>query len=131
MYIFEVVTFFSCLLVNQSTQFSDLQDSIYKVHAFHEVFFLFAIRMPTVTKLYRVVAYCEELSPMNMHDTRMEWSCGVTWQIRYISPPAEDAMDTKLARYWLRVRSPQTWPLNKDISTCRRCMDTKVGKVLT
>ena len=58
---------------------------IYKIHVFVEAFFLLTIRMSIATKLFRVVT-CEELSPINIHDTSMEWSYGVMWQIKYISP---------------------------------------------
>ena len=56
MYIFEVVTFFSRLAVVH----------IYNIHVFDEVFFPLTVRMPMVTNLFRVVIYCEEISPINM-----------------------------------------------------------------
>ena len=40
--------------------------------------------MPMVTKLFRVVTCGKELSPINMHDISMKWSCWVMWQIKYI-----------------------------------------------
>ena len=46
MYIFEVVTFFSCLLVIQSSQLI----LINKFHDFDEAVFL---RMPIITKLFK------------------------------------------------------------------------------
>ena len=46
--------------------------SMYKIHVFNEGFFLLTIRMPIATKLFRVVTSCEELSPINMHDTSVE-----------------------------------------------------------
>ena len=48
MYIFEVVTFFSCLVVIQSTHFSVVVH-IYKIRVFDEAFFLVIIRMPMIT----------------------------------------------------------------------------------
>ena len=59
-------------------------------------FFFFTIGMPMVTKLFRVVTYCEELSPINMHDISTEWSCRGTWQIKHISPP--------LVWYWHHIK---------------------------
>ena len=53
---------------------------IYKIHAFDEAFFLLTIRIPIITKLFRVVACCKELQSVSI-----EWSCGVTWQTKYIS----------------------------------------------
>ena len=61
-----------------------------RFHVFNEANFLLTIKMPIVTKLIRVVTCCEELSLINMHDISTEWFCGVTWQIKYISQPAED-----------------------------------------
>ena len=63
---------------------------IYKIHVFDEPFFLLTIRIRMVTKLFWVVACCEELTPITMHDISKEWSCGVMWQIKYMSPPTED-----------------------------------------
>ena len=57
-------------------------------HVLYEEFFLLTIRMPTVES--RGLQFYEELSPINMHDIPTEWSCGVSWQIKCISPPAED-----------------------------------------
>ena len=42
---------------------------IYKIHIFDDVFFLLTVRIPMTTKPFRVVTFCEELSPINMHDT--------------------------------------------------------------
>ena len=63
---------------------------IYKVHVFDEVFFLLTIRMTMVTKLFRVVTCCDEFSPINSRGISTEWSCWVTWQIKFTSPPAWD-----------------------------------------
>ena len=41
---------------------------IYKIRAFDEAFILLTIRMPTITKLFRVVTWCKDLSPIYMHD---------------------------------------------------------------
>ena len=102
MCIFEVVTFFFRLVagypINSIFQW---QYVIYKIHVFDEAFFLLTIRMPMVTKLFRVVTCWEELLLMNMHDISKEWPFGghVTSKIH--------------------------------ISTCRRCIDTILGNVLS
>ena len=83
MYIFEVVTFFSCLVVIQSTQFFSVS-TFYKIHVFDEPFFLLTIRMLMITKLFRVVTCCKQLSPMYMHGISTGWFWGATWQIKYI-----------------------------------------------
>ena len=76
MYISEVVTFFPSLAVIQSTQFLAAVH-VYEIHIFDEAFLLLTIRMPMATKPFRVVTCCEELSPIAMHGTSMEWFCGV------------------------------------------------------
>ena len=87
MYIFAVVAFFSCLVLIQWTQFfsGSTYLHIHKIHVFDEAFFLLFIRIPMTIKLFRVVSCCREL-----HSISTEWSCGITSQIKYISPPAED-----------------------------------------
>ena len=72
--------------------------------------------MPMVTKLFRVVTCGDELSPINAHDISMEWSCWVKWQIKYISPPAEDV----LGRCWHSFRGSQTWPFDQ-VTKMRSC----------
>ena len=109
MYIFEIVTFFSCLVVIQSIQFS-VAVRIYKIHVSDEAIFLLTNRMPMVTKRSRLVTCWEEVWSINMHDTSVEWSCGVTWQIKYISSPAEDVWIPNYTKYWLSVLSFQTSP---------------------
>ena len=89
--IFEVVTFFSDLVVVQSTQFSSGSTYLLDPRFWWSIFLLF-IRMIMVTKIFRVLTCCEELSTMNMHDILMEWFCTVTWKIKYISQPAEDIL---------------------------------------
>ena len=42
---------------------------IYKIHIFDDVFFLLTVRIAMTTKPFRVVTFCEELSPINTHDT--------------------------------------------------------------
>ena len=66
-YIFEVVTFFSFVLVIQSTQFLVVV-YIYKISVFDEAFFHLIIRMPMITKLFRVVTCCKELSLIYIND---------------------------------------------------------------
>ena len=51
----------------------------------------------------------KELSPINMHDISMEWSCWVKGQIKYIYPPAKDVS----GRCWHSVRGSQTWPFDQ------------------
>ena len=41
---------------------------IYKIRVFNEVFLLLTIRMPMITKLFRVVICWKELSPKYTHD---------------------------------------------------------------
>ena len=43
-----------------------------------------------VTKLFRVVTCCEEVSSIDMYDISTEGSYVVTWQIKDIALPAED-----------------------------------------
>ena len=71
--------------------------------------------------------FCGELSPINMHDTSMEWSCRVTWQIKYISTCGK-CMLTKLAKvltwcnrlpnmtFWYSDQHEVTWTFEKSIS---------------
>ena len=61
-----------------------------RFHVSDEAFFLLTIKIPIATKFIRVVTCCKELSPITMHDISMEWFCGVTWQIKYISQPTKD-----------------------------------------
>ena len=63
---------------------------IYKICIFDEVFLLLTIRVPSITKFFRVVTCCKDLSPIYMYDISTEWSCRVTWDIKYISLPEED-----------------------------------------
>ena len=51
----------------------------------------------------------EELSPVNTHEISTEWSCWVKWQIKYISPPADDVS----GKCWHSVRGSQTWPFDQ------------------
>ena len=66
-YIFEVVTFFSFVVVIQSTQFLVVV-YIYKISVFDEAFFHLIIRMPMITKFFRVVTCCKELSLIYIND---------------------------------------------------------------
>ena len=63
---------------------------IYKICIFDEAFLLLTIRIPIITKFFRVVTCCKDLSPIYMHDISTEWSCRVTWHIKYIFLPEED-----------------------------------------
>ena len=85
---------------------------VFDFHVF-EVFFLLTKRMPLVTKLFRVVTCCEELSPINIHDIWTEWSGVVKWQIKHISPPPGAASISHWTRCWLSVRGSQTWPFDQ------------------
>ena len=60
---------------------------MYKIHVFDEPFFLLSIRIHMTTKPFMVVKCYKELSPINMYDTSIKWSCGVTWQIKYKKIP--------------------------------------------
>ena len=51
---------------------------IHKIHVSDEAFFFLTIRMPMVTKLFRVVTCGEDLSPINTHYISTVWSCWVT-----------------------------------------------------
>ena len=53
-------------------------------------FFLLTTIIPMVTKLFRMVTCCEEVSSIDMYDISTEGSCVVTWQIKDIALPAED-----------------------------------------
>ena len=70
MYIFEVVTFFSCLVFIQSTQFW------FKIRVFDEAFFPLTIRMPMITEVLRVVTCCRELPPVHMHGVKQSGLVG-------------------------------------------------------
>ena len=82
---------------------------IYKIHVFDETFSLLTIRVSMATKLIKVVTCCRELPPKNLHNTSTEWSCEVTWWVKWISPPAEDVWTPNQARHWLGIRSSLTW----------------------
>ena len=75
-YHFCVCDIFFYLVVIQSTQFFSVCTYISDV--FGEAFFVLTIRMPMVTKLFRVVTCGEELSLINTHDISTEGSCWVT-----------------------------------------------------
>ena len=83
MYIFEVVTFFFCLVVVQSTQFFSGSTYLSDPRFWWSTFPL-TIRMAMVTDLFRMVTCFQVLSPINMHDISSGWCCGVTWQMKYI-----------------------------------------------
>ena len=51
---------------------------IYKIRVFDEAFFLLTIRMPTFTKLLRVLTYRKDLPLINLHDTSVDVSFKVT-----------------------------------------------------
>ena len=71
MYIFDVVKFFTRLVVIQSTRFLEAV-LFYKIDIFDEAFFLLFTRIPMTTKIFRIVTCGEELSPINIHETSME-----------------------------------------------------------
>ena len=126
-------------MVIQSSQF--FSGSSYS--CFDEAFFFLTIRMPMVTKLFRVVRCWEEVSPTNMHATSMGWHCGVTRQKKYMPPLAGDVWTPNLVSCWLSVRSSQTWPFDQVtkvrsrdlwkiyISTFVRFIANKLGRLLT
>ena len=90
-----------------------------------------------ITKLFRLVTCCKELSPIYMHDISTEWSRGVTWHIKYISPPGEDVSAPHYAWCKLSVRGSKTWPFEvtwlfeKSVSTFTRFIANKLGRLLT
>ena len=94
-----LVTFFSRLVVIQSTQFFSGSTYLYD-SCFCWSIFLLTTRILIFTKLFRVLTCYDELSPINTHDISTEWSCWVKWQIKTI-------------KCWLSVSSSQTWPLIK------------------
>ena len=62
---------------------------------FDGTFSFLTIRVPVITKLFRVVTCGEELSPINTYYISTVWLCWVRWQIKYKSAPAE-CMDTTI-----------------------------------
>ena len=85
---------------------------ICKVHVFDEVIFLLTIRIPIVTKHFKVVTCCEELSPINMNDILTEWSCWIMWQIKYISTYRR-CIETTKGKMLTRGKVPKHDPLIK------------------
>ena len=75
-----------------------------RFHVFDERIFLLTIEMPIVTKLARVVTWCEELSFINVHGISTEWFCGVTWQIKYIFQPEEDVSNWLLHKWNIELK---------------------------
>ena len=53
------------------------------------------ITMPMVTRFVRLLTYCQEFPPINLHDPSMLWSCEVAWQIKYT---CRRPMNTKLSK---------------------------------
>ena len=86
---------------------------IYKIDVFDEAFSLLTMRILMMTKLFNVVTCCEELSHINIHDITTEWSSGVAWQIKYISPPSKDVSTPHKVRSWLSERGSQIWAFNQ------------------
>ena len=89
MYILEVVAFFLAQWLSNQLNVSVVAH-IYKIHVTDEAFLLLTIGMPMITKHFRVVTCCKELSPIYLHDISTESSFGVTEQMKYISLSAED-----------------------------------------
>ena len=71
---FEVVTFVFSLVLIQSTKFLS-GGRFNKIRIFDEAFLFLTIRMPMVTKIFRVVTYRETVPPINLHGTSMVWFC--------------------------------------------------------
>ena len=69
---------FSCLGIINELNFS-VAVHVDKIHVLDEAFFLFTIKIPMITKLFRVVACCKEL-----HSISTDCSYEIT------SPPVED-----------------------------------------
>ena len=51
--------------------------------------------MPMVTKLVMVMKYREELSPINLHDLSIKWSCEVTLQLNLLYLDLQKTHDTE------------------------------------
>ena len=49
--------------------------------------FLLTTRISMITKLFNIATCCKKLHDIS---EEAEGSCGIMWQIKYISPPAED-----------------------------------------
>ena len=127
-------------MVLQSTLFFSPSTYLYVV--FHEAFFLLTIRMSMVSKFFRVATCVKELSSINMHDISIEWCCSVTWQIKYISPPAEDLLTPQKARWWVLEGSKHDplikWPTWGHMTIWKfyifismRLIANKLGRLLT
>ena len=68
MYSFEVVTFFFASWLSNQLNFS-VMVHIYTIRIFDETFFLLILRMTMITKLFRMVTCCKELSPIYIYMT--------------------------------------------------------------
>ena len=78
MYISEVVSFFSHLVLIQSTQFfSGVTVRSYKIHVLIQAFFFLTIRMPIISRLDRMVTHHDDLTTIDLHDASMKWPCEV------------------------------------------------------
>ena len=76
MFIYDVVTFFSRLVLIQLAQFS--RGKIY-----------------VLNELVILLTYSEELPPIKLHEISVGWSLEVTWKMKYIFPLTEDAWTPK------------------------------------
>ena len=68
MYIFEVAINFFSLNGYSTNSIFQWHNEFIRFMFLMKHFSTLTIRMPMITKLFRVT-YCEELSPINMHDT--------------------------------------------------------------
>ena len=58
--------------------------------------------MPMVTKLVKVMKYREELSPINLHDFSIRWSCEVTLQLNLLYFHLQKTHDTKRGKMLIK-----------------------------
>ena len=66
---------------------------------------IFAITMPVVTKLGRMVTYHEGLPSIISHDLLITWSCEIIWQTKsIISPVPQYLWPQNLVGWWLTLR---------------------------
>ena len=105
------------------------------------IFHISTCTRPIATKHGKVVIYQEGHPPINLHNTLNMRSRDVKWQIKNIvSPLSQYLWSPHLPLWWNTTRNSHThkctWPLKESvfkcyISTCRRPLDTNLGRVLT
>ena len=81
--------FFSRLMVIQSTHFFSGSTYLQERRVWWNIFPL-SYQNAYVHQTFQGGDIREEITPINLHDTSLGLSCEVTWQIKYMSPFAED-----------------------------------------